>query len=356
MSYATAQIDDPSELMARWRVLTEAEPGLRVRDAAARLGVSEAELVAARCGNGVRRLDGPWGELIQELPSLGIVMVLTRNEYAVHERVGRFDKISVFGNMGLVLNREIDLRIFLGSWGFGFAVQEEGRGGTRNSLQFFGADGTAVHKIYLREESDAEAYEALVGKFMHSDQAGILDVEPPVVPAPDRPDADIDCVALRERWEALQDVHDFQAMLRDLGVGRVQAFRLIGDDFARRVDLDSFRVALDAAAASQTPIMVFAGSPGVIQIHTGPVHRLKEVGPWYNVLDPDFNLHLRQDGIASAWVVKKPTRDGIVTSLEIFDSNNRQIAWMFGERSEAEAEREDWRALADGLVREAAAV
>jgi hypothetical protein len=44
------------------------------------------------------------------------------------------------------------------------------------------------------------------------------------------------------------------------------------------------------------------------------------MGPWLNVLDPGFNLHLREDLIASAWIVRKPTADGVVSSLELFDA------------------------------------
>jgi len=350
MNHAVAQESNPaSDLKARWLALKIEEPNLRPRDAADKLGVTEAELVSSRCGDGVRRLDGPWGDLIQDLPGLGTVMALTRNESAVHEKVGRFDKISIFQNMVLVLNEDIDLRIFLNHWHSGFAVTDETRSGVRRSLQFYDVDGTAVHKVYLREESNVEAFEALVDKYLHADQSAGQGILPSTKPPADRPDAEIDRVVLRDRWLALQDVHDFHAMLQELGAGRLQAFRLVGDDLAYRVNRDSFRTALEKAAATETPIMIFAGSFGVIQIHTGPVRKLKEVGPWYNVLDPGFNLHLRQDQVASAWVIKKPTRDGVVTSLEIFDAENQQIAWMFGERKPGMPEREDWHALVNAL-------
>ena len=336
-------------LKARWLALKAAEPGLRPRDAADRLGVTEAELAASRCGDGVRRLDGPWGELVRELPGLGTVMALTRNESVVHEKVGRFRRISIFQNMGLVLDEDIDLRIFFNHWHSGFAVTEDTRSGRRRSLQFYDADGTAVHKVYLRDGSDEDAFEALVGKRLHADQSAEQKVLPRIQPPADRPDADVDRTALRERWAALQDTHDFHAMLHELGVGRVQALRLAGEDAARRVGNGSFRIALERAAEAGMPVMIFAGSPGVIQIHTGPVRTLKQMGPWYNVLDPGFNLHLRQDRIADTWVVRKPTRDGVVTSLEIFDAGGRQIAWLFGKRKPGEAEREEWRALAGAL-------
>jgi putative hemin transport protein len=139
-------------------------------------------------------------------------------------------------------------------------------------------------------------------------------------------------------------------MLQDLGAGRVQALRLIGEDWAYRVENDSFQLALNMAANAELPIMIFAGNAGVIQIHTGPVQQLKRTGPWFNVLDADFNLHLREDRIAQSWVVKKPTADGIVTSLELYDANNNQIAWMFGARKPGQPELEAWRALVGALA------
>jgi len=344
------------DLKQRWQALRDEEPGLRFRDAAAKLGVSEGELLATRCGDGVRRLDGPWQDLVKDLPQLGEVMVLTRNESVVHEKVGRFGKVSAFQSMGLVLNKEVDLRIFFNHWHFGFAVTEELRGQLRRSLQFFDLDGTAVHKVYLREEESVDAYEALVAGYLHGDQAPRIEVAAPAPKPADRPDEAIDADALSERWAALQDVHDFRDMLIDLGVGRLQAFRLIGEERAYRVAPGSFRRALELARETALPIMIFVASPGVVQIHTGPVETLKQVGPWFNVLDPGFNLHLRDGDIAEAWVVRKPTRDGIVTSLEVYDAAGGQIAQMFGERHEGEAEQEGWRSLLDSLQPEGAAV
>lgn len=343
--------EQPAGLVERWRRLREEQPMLRIRDAAAALGVSEAEIVAARCGDGVRRLAGPWGNLIQDLPALGTVMALTRNDHAVHEKTGAYGRISILKEMGLVLNDRIDLRLILRAWQSGFAVTEAAGHGIRHSLQFFDGAGTAIHKIYLVDDSDPEAYRALVEKYLDADQSPGLRVTPAVPPKPDRPDGEIDRDSLREGWLALQDVHDFMALLTREKAGRVQAMRLIGSDLAWPVTAGAFRKALEDAAATGLPIMIFVGSPGVIQIHSGPVENLREVGPWFNVLDPDFNLHLKTDGIASAWVVRKPTRDGIVTSLEIFDDRGRQIALMFGVRKEGQPERVDWRALAESLER-----
>jgi putative hemin transport protein len=333
-------------LRAAWEKLRKEAPGVRARDAAAQLGVSEAQLVACRVdGEVVTRLAADWGDVVRALPKLGRIMALTRNEHVVHEKVGAFDHVSIQPSHGLVLNHDIDLRLFLNHWRHGFAVTEDVRSGTRRSLQFFDLDGTAIHKVYLREGSDESAYDALVERFRAPQQSPGLDVLPlPARPA-DRPDADIDVKGLAAHWAALQDTHDFFPMLQEFGVGRLQALRLVGGELAYRVDPAAFERAVETAAEREVPIMCFVGNPGCIQIHTGPVRNIKRMGPWFNVLDEGFNLHLRTDAVAETWVVRKPSRDGIVTSLEVFDASGFNFVQFFGERKPGRPELESWRAI-----------
>jgi putative hemin transport protein len=350
-----ADTDSVQSLRAAWDALKSSAPGTRARDGAAQLGVSEAELVACRVGDGVTRLAPGWPQILHLIPSLGEVMVLTRNERVVHEKVGRYANVTVQPSHALVLNRDVDLRIFLNHWHHGFAVTEEVRSGVRRSLQFFDIDGTAVHKVYTREGSDESAYDKLVERHRAPEQSSSLQIVPlPARPA-DRPDSEIDADALRAHWAALQDTHDFFGMLQDFGVGRLQALRLVGEEYAWRVEPGAFVQTLETAAAREVPIMCFVGNPGCIQIHTGTVHRLKPSGPWFNVLDETFNLHLRADAVAEAWVVRKASRDGIVTSLELYDADAFNFVQFFGERKPGKPELESWRAIVAELPRAARA-
>lgn len=340
-----------TDLKTSWSAYRRENPKVRERDAAADLGVSEAELVATGCGAGVTRLSSEWPALLQELEGLGDVMALTRNDVFVHEKVGRYRNVSIHPdhNMGQVLDEQIDLRIFFRHWHFGFAVVKETDDGPRRSLQFFDAQGTAVHKTHLREESDVDHYHALVEKYRHADQTPSLEITPAGEPDSERPDDEIDREALRQEWRALKDTHDFIFLLRNHEISRLQAFRLAGSDFAREVDTSSLRIALEAAAADQLPIMVFVGNHGCIQIHTGTVTRLKDVRAWYNVLDPGFSLHVRERQIASAWVVRKPTAEGDVHSVEFFDADGNVVCYLFGKRKEGRTELEGWREIVGRL-------
>lgn len=337
-----------------WHALAESRPNLRYREAAAELGVSEAALVACSCSGDTHRLSNSWGELLQEMPKLGRVMCLTRNESVVHERYGSFEKVSVNGAMGLVLGPDIDLRLFLSQWRFGFATSQYLASGRRQSLQFFDASGTAVFKVYAVEETDLDAWQALVGSFTDADAEMPLNIEAIAANKPAQADSSIDLQGFREDWAAMTDTHQFHGLIRRHKLERQQALRLIGDDYARPLAADSVSRLLEDAASKDQPIMVFVGNRGCIQIHSGPVSNLKRMGPWFNVLDADFNLHLREDHIDQIWWVRKPTEDGDVNSVEVFDAEGELILQFFGVRKPGVPERDDWRNLTRSLLVKAA--
>ncbi|GGX22429.1 hemin-degrading factor [Pigmentiphaga litoralis] len=342
------------ELRARHDALAAAEPKLRARDRAMRLGVSEAELVAAECGGlSVMPLAGAPKDIFQELGSLGEVMALSRNDACVHERHGRYEDIQLgHGHVGLVLGPDIDLRVFFDSWRTTFAVTENGR----RSLQFFDRHGMAVHKVYVTDATDAAAYDALVARFATSAPAW-PDVEPVVAAVNVEQSNDVtrnvdnvnDPQGLRAAWQSLKDTHDFFPMLRKFKATRLGALRAAGTDLAQQVPLDTAETVLTRAAESGLPVMVFVSNKGIVQIHTGPVHKLLRTGPWFNVLDPRFNLHLNTTAITSTWVVNKPTVDGWVTSVEVYAATGDLIVQMFGARKPGNPELPAWRKLLVGL-------
>jgi putative hemin transport protein len=341
----------PDDLRQRLLALRADKPGIRNRDAAEALGVSEAELIASGLGETTIRLQPDWHGLFQRLPKLGKVMALTRNETTVHERRGTYAAASFNDHVGLVLGPDIDLRIFLKSWRFMFAVEEESRRGPLKSLQIFDRNGTAVHKIYAGEETSTGAWAALIADLRAPIQSAQLDLAAPEAKKAPRADAEIDAASLLDGWRNLKDTHDFVPLLMKHKAQPNQAFRLAEGRFAWRMEKATVRRLLETASERAVPIMVFVGNPGIIQIHSGPVSRIQIVGEWLNVLDPEFNLHLREDKIAEVWKVEKPTSDGIVTSVEVFDDMNERMATFFGVRKPGQPELEAWR----GLVRDVGA-
>jgi putative hemin transport protein len=324
-------------------------PEARIRDAATKLLVSEAELLICQLNGAVTRLNDTPEDILKTIEELGEVMALTRNHACVHERKGVYENPQFFthGQMktGLFVNPDIDLRLFMAHWAFAFAVEELTKAGLRQSIQFFDKTGDAIHKIYLTSHSDKDAYTRLVETFKNADQALELELTAYPEKAPDAADADVNWQGLRTAWENMKDVHEFFPMLRKFGVGREQAFQNVGADFALEISNDAGIRAIELASEKECEIMVFVGNRGCIQIHTGPTKKVVDFNNWFNVLDPKFNLHLNVDAISRTWVTRKPTADGIITAVELFDADGEIIATLFGKRKQGDAELELWREI-----------
>ncbi|GLQ38477.1 hemin-degrading factor [Rhizobium albus] len=325
-----------------------ANPSMRERDLAHQLAISEAEFVAAWCGDGVRRIEPDVGRLLAGIGAVGEVMALTRNEDAVHEKIGVYENMQAGAANAIVLGKDIDLRIFPKQWSHGFAVEKRDGTDVKRSLQFFDAAGDAVHKIHLRPASDVVAYEKLVDALQREGDEPVAIV--PRVPQQRQPRA-VGADAVRERWSAMTDPHQFFGLLRTLKLERLDAVDLVGPDFAWPLEGGVLQAMFDGAVAQQIPIMCFVGNRGCIQIHSGPITTVKPMGPWINVMDPTFHLHLRADRVCQLWAVRKPTKEGHVTSLEAYDARGELIIQFFGKRHEGEDERGDWRQLVETMPR-----
>lgn len=314
------------------------------RDAADALGVSEAELLAAEIGNGVVRLKTPTPELLDAFGRLGRVMMLTRNDACVSEQYGVYQNIRVTPHAVVVLNPgAADLRLFLSRWKLAFAAVEPGpQGEVRRSIQVFDAAGDSMHKVYVKDAEFVPAFDALVESFRAEDQSPAQAVVPRAALPAEKPDSEIDTEGLLDGWAKLQDTHDFYPLMHRYGVTRTQALRLAEGRFAERVDLKAYRPLLEAVRDREIPIMVFIGNPGSVQIYTGPVKRLVDFPGWFNIMDETFTMHLLEAPVAEAWRVRKPTKDGDVNSLELFDAQGREIVIFFGERKPGIPERSDW--------------
>lgn len=320
---------------------------LRERDLAEKLGVSEAALVAAHVGHGATRIAPHPDQLMPAAAQLGEVMALTRNVSCVHEKVGVYDNYHSGAHACMVLTEDIDLRMFPSHWQHAFMVEKETDAGLRRSLQVFDAAGDAVHKIFLREEA-GDTWQSLKTDLALDDQSdtGVFTARA----APEAPKADDSKVdILRKEWARMTDTHQFLRLTSKLKMNRLGAYRIAGAPFARQVAADAIDPMLQTLAAQGTDIMMFVGNRGCIQIHTGPIQTLKAMGPWQNVLDPKFNLHLRLDHVAEVWAVTKPTQRGDAVSVEAFDAHGALIFQTFGVGREGRDSRPAWQAIVADL-------
>jgi putative hemin transport protein len=329
-----------TDLYQRYQQAKIDNPGKYARDLAGILSVSEAELTHARVGKDARRLKADARTLLGELEHVGVTKSITRNTHAVHEQVGRYQNQHLSGHAGLILNpRELDLRLFLHQWDSVFAISEANKRGVRHSIQFFDHQGDAVHKVYTTDETHLAEWMALVERHVSAENPALTLQSAEVSAGNSSPDSS----KIDEEWRAMTDVHQFFQLLKRNELTRQQAFRAVGDDLAYRVDNSALSQILNAAHELQNEIMIFVGNRGCVQIFTGQLERLMPQDGWINVFNRSFTLHLIEGDIAESWITRKPTKDGIVTSLELFAADGTQIAQLYGQRTEGNPEQTQWR-------------
>ncbi|NIH12265.1 MAG: hemin-degrading factor [Serratia symbiotica] len=327
-------------LYERYQQAKVDHPGKYARDLASLLGVSEAELIPARVGHDAHRLQANTRILLADLEYIGVTKSITRNLYAVHELMGCYRNQHLNDHAGLILNpRELDLRLFLNQWASAFAMSETSKCGVRHSIQFFDHQGDALHKVYTTDETELPVWMALVERHKNAENPPLILHPAEAVPLSTTPDAK----KIDREWREMTDVHQFFKLLSRNKLTRQQAFRAVGDDLAFQVDNGALTQFLNAAQQRQNEIMIFVSNRGCVQIFTGQIERWMPLKGWINIFNRRFKLHLDENAIAESWVTRKSTKDGIVTSLELFAADGTQIAQLNGQRTEGQAEQTHWR-------------
>jgi putative hemin transport protein len=345
-------------LAERWAALRAEQPKLQIRDAARTLGSSEAALLATGIGKTVTRLsdaDHAVNDIMMRALDLGTVLALTRNENGVLERTGVAtrakpesfsDKERLRAVAGGYLGGDIDMRFHFANWKHAFAVVQPGRDGSiSRSLQFFDAQGNAVHKVYVKSEAGVAVFDKIVADFRHPQQAGELKMVAAAPKGTGKADSAVDLQEFQLAWKEMTDVHQFNRIVSEFQLSREQAMRLAPAGAVQKIGPQALRKLLDESARQQLPIMAFLGNGAATQIFSGKITKTAASGDWYNVLDPDFNLHIRETALKSGYVVQRAG----VTSVEFFDKDGELVVTFFGVRERAKPQPQAWIDLTGSL-------
>lgn len=295
----------------------------------------------------VTRLKGPYASLLHRINQLGVVTILTANPSAIQEKTGVYEHAAYEGTGTLTDNAAIHQHVFYQKWKYGFAREDtDASGQIQRSLHFFDTEGHNVHKILLHEPGRHAAFQLLVDEFAAPEQNSAPASLPPSLtpPLPDLPlPPHIDVDALRADWAYPEDKQAFFERQSEFDRQRLLKLRMAGKAFAHQVSNDSVRVLLQKMADVGTAVMTQVGNVGIVQAYQGRIKQIRSIDSWLNILNPGYRLRLREDRIDSVWVTKKPTTEGFVTSLELFDRQGRNIARFFSKPEAGKPEPREWR-------------
>lgn len=275
-----------------------------------------------------------WEDILKELNQLDEVTVITHNKGAYHVIRGKYDHVEIFQHgIGQALNEHIDMRFFLHHWAYGIVQVKKDI-----SLYFFDKEGNQIPTIVIANPTDAAL--SLTKKYKDETQSTLTLEAYPI--KEDLADEYVDLVAFHYDWQNLQDTHDFFIMLSKHKLNRLQALRLADSTYVKNITIENLIILLEKAQQEQMRFMSFVGNKGCIQIYTNKIDNLELVDQTIILSDERFMMSIERNEIKHIYIVRKPTTDGIVSAVELFNAKGEIIAQFFGERKRNTPELKIW--------------
>lgn len=307
-------------------------------DACTRL--SPAAAVARGCGGPITRLDGRWAALLRALPVFTDLTATVQDGALYQVARGRASAVEVGAAGGYIGGPGLDLRVFTAGWAHGFAAAYDNPDGPLRMLAFFDAAGEPALGLRVGTARGSAAFDALVARHRHADQQP--GVRPVAVPAPP-PVAPLPSPPARLGAECYP-------LFSGAALGRQQALQAAGPSLARAVDPRCIGCLLRIASEQRRELAWLAGTPGALLGHAGAIARVTREGDRLRLGGRGFLGEFDPDAIAHAWVVHRPGRAQVRTTLELYRRDGRLLAALTAAGSApGGGECVVWRALLLGL-------
>ena len=271
---------------------------VRIKDAAEILSTNEAALLSTEIGEKIYFLKiSNFEDFFIQLSNIDKLMFLIRSQYVVHETTIIPSQIKYLNNK-LILNNAPDYTLIdydIKSFKYVFYEQKKHSGRTLKSFQFFNKFGTAVLKIYLRGKKDLEFNQ--IAESFYTDYAYELQKEISSKPA------------IRQFSEFYYSEYG------------------IDNNFIKKTDYEKnfLRKLLELLTDNKIPTRIHAFGENIFQQYSGKIKKLIDFGPWINIMDKNFNLHVLEEKIIRSTVSHLISNENELLTISFVDNNNYKV-------------------------------
>ena len=282
-------------LKSKWEKLQSEDNKIRIRDAAKKLGTSEASLLSTEINDGVFFLNiSDYDTFLSEVLSLDKIMLLIRSDSVVHEKTISSKDIQLRDNK--VFNSKSNESILeFNPTLFKYVFSQNKLHAKRSlrSFQIFDIYGNAILKIYLKGKNEIE-FDNIVERYQAEyhyelqETGNLKNLEPKSIIELNSSEKECECYEYDLKENILRKI-------------------------------------LTAASKEQIPIQIHAIGKGTIQYHKGLIKKIVDFGPWINIIDKTFNLHAMENHLKHV-VLKKHQKDNdTFYYIDFFDKSNNYV-------------------------------
>ena len=275
---------------------------LRIRDVSSRLNVSEAELLSLSKNKDIFYLkiddfDNFFKSILTENDK---VMFLIRSDFVVHEKIISCQDY-IFKNDSVFSLKDNSTLIKFNSNSIKYCFYElkKHKSRTLRSFQFFDKHGNSMIKIYLKGDSKDQF------DFIANEYKVEYNYE------------------LQKNFESRKFDSEYKAIDKD---------EIIVDTTLRKI--------LNKIAEDKIPVNICAFGLDCTQCHSDTIKNVIDYGPWLNVMDKNFNIHVLEKNItvsnygkrdSNNFVDFKDSNDNLVLSISAYKQYNDIFNVVFKE-------------------------
>ena len=161
----------------------------------------------------------------------------------------------------------------------------------------------------------------------------------------------IDINRFRSRWEELTSDEEFEGLLSQYGISRIQAFEMVGDAWAAQVPVEALLSRLELLVKLGLNCTITTANEIATFTYTGKVESILERSDQFILVTHSTRLQFAKSKIDSAWVVKKPNNNTTIASLELFNNAGRSFVKIVGCCDQEKDEMDIWDDLTQTIPR-----
>ena len=229
-------------------------PKAYLRSVASELGSNEASLIVFEEECAFLDLSKGLLSLLNEVKALGQLTAITRNDFAVSEFTGEILAIEDRGKVIIIHMSNAKIEISATQIALGLLVIKE----SRNSVQFYDKYGDSAVKFFIKDDQ-----------------------------------ADITALSRAEYS------HSSHSSFEDRADRAVRPFE-IGSEIKKQVGL--VRTLIERHADLEKEIGIVVANYAVVQSFAGEIYKVVDARGWFNILDTNYNLHLKDKEIEEVYM------------------------------------------------------
>lgn len=266
---------------------------------------SELDALVSEFGCSLTPLSAPIDRILADIAHMDGAVSVTSNPVAVMTQLGCVPVLTAAGDALPAPSAKASLRAAASGVVSAVAVDRPAYGRTPCSVQFFGADGATVHKIFLASLTDDYAFAELARDWCS-------ETPTPAKRAPSTPADPL-------YWRCRDLAFHVDSLLGDAGLRRRESLPGWGADHAWRIDPELAVHLLGLVTEIRAPIMKIVPNAAFVQMHVGAFDSMRRAGDRLKLSAGDCALSLNLADVEEAWVTRHDHDGRPAFAVELYD-------------------------------------